>query len=124
MQVFYSRASTPGTYATSLNGWIVDFPDPYSWVKALFTRGTAVTGGSNLSFWWDPRLETMIAEAQGTRDPASRLAKFAEMQTLISDQAPVVPIDSWYWATLNGPHVGGYYLHPIYICDAAHYWHQ
>jgi peptide/nickel transport system substrate-binding protein len=123
-QLYYVQQSTPHTYPLSYGGWAMDYPDPYDWVHPLFSRALALQGGSNWSFWWDPKLEAMVAEAQNMRDPAARLAKFGEMQTYISEQAPIVPTESFVWATLTGPHVGGYYVHPVYLIDAAHYWHM
>jgi oligopeptide transport system substrate-binding protein len=123
-QLYYVRQSTPRTYPMSFSGISMDFPDPYDWIHIQFSRDMAVQGGSNWSFWWDPKLEAMVADAQNTRDPAARLAKFDEMQKYISEKAPIVPTESLIWATLTGPHVGGYYLHPVYVVDAAHYWHR
>jgi len=123
-ELYSVRSSTPRTYPLSMSQWWADFPDPYDWIHALFSREMAVKGGTNGSFWWDPKLEAMVADAQTTRDPAARLAKYGEMQKYISEQAPIVPTESIIWATLTGPHVGGYYLHLIYGVDAAHYWHR
>jgi ABC-type transport system substrate-binding protein len=121
---YYPEQATPNTYALSLGGWAPDYPDPYAWIKPLFTRDAAVKDGSNCSFWWDPRVERMLADAQSTLDPDERIAKFSEIQAVVSDGAPIVPVWQMLSATLNSPETGGFFIHPLYFFDPEHYWKQ
>jgi len=119
---YTTALSTPGTIAMGLAEYSMDFPDPYDWVRMLFSKDAAVKGGTNNSFWWDQKVEDMIADAQFTLDLEKRIAKFSEVQRAISEGAPIVPVWQLLSANLTSPAVGGYYTHPVYILDPEHYW--
>jgi peptide/nickel transport system substrate-binding protein len=65
-------------------GWVGD-PDPMS-LLSFFT--TAQLGGTNDSFWTNPRYDELFELQQRTTDLAERQAYIAEMQQLFYDQAP------------------------------------
>ena len=119
---YYNQQSTPKTLTAGSFGWWMDFPDPSDWIAPLFSKASAVEGGMNSSFWWSPELETMFAEAQAMTDPEARIAKFSEMQQLISDEAPYVPCYQPIQTTMRSKSTGGFYLHQVYQIDPASYW--
>jgi ABC-type transport system substrate-binding protein len=121
-EVYGADICTPKTISLGLTGWAMDFPDPYAWIKPLFCRDAAVKDGTNTSFWWDEEVEDMLVEAQATLDTDERRARFTEIQKVISDGAPIVPIWQMLSATLNSPETGGFYIHPVYWLDPEHYW--
>ncbi len=119
---YYNQQSTPKTLTAGSFGWWMDFPDPSDWIAPLFSKASAVPGGMNSSFWWSPKLEAMFTEAQAMTDPAARIAKFSEMQTYISEQAPYVPCYQPIQTTMCAETTGGFYLHPVYEIDPTQYW--
>ena len=119
---YYNQQGTPKTLTAGSFGWWMDFPDPSDWIAPLFSKASAVPGGMNSSFWWSPELETMYTEAQAMTDPAARIAKFSEMQQLISDQAPYVPCYQPIQTTMCSENTGGFFLHPVYQIDPTQYW--
>ena len=119
---YYNQQSTPKTLTAGSFGWWMDFPDPSDWIGPLFSRASAVPGGMDSSFWWSPELEAMYTKAQAMTDPTARLAKFSEMQQLISDQAPYVPCYQPIQTTMCSKNTGGFFLHPVYQIDPTQYW--
>ena len=119
---YYNQQSTPKTLTAGSFGWWMDFPDPSDWIGPLFSKASAVPGGMNSSFWWSPELEAMYTKAQAMTDPAARIAKFSEMQQLISDQAPYVPCYQPIQTTMCSKNTGGFFLHPVYQIDPTQYW--
>jgi len=119
---YYNQQSTPKTLTAGSFGWWMDFPDPSDWIAPLFSKASAVPGGMNSSFWWSPELEVMYKKAQAMTDPAARIAKFSEMQQLISDQAPYVPCYQPIQTTMCSKNVGGFFLHPVNQIDPTQYW--
>jgi len=119
---FYQLQSTPGKCPMGSFGWWMDFPDPVDWIIPLFSKSSAVPGGMNSSFWWHPKLEKMLAEAQSLTDPEARLAKFVEMQDFIMSQAPYATVYAPKQTTMCSKDTGGFYLHPVYQFDPANYW--
>jgi peptide/nickel transport system substrate-binding protein/oligopeptide transport system substrate-binding protein len=121
---YFAQLSKPKSVALAVSGWGMDFPDPYAWIKPLFSKSAAVENGTNWSFWWDPKVEEMLTDAQATLDPDERIAKFSEIQRAISDGAPIVPLTQGSGGVLRTPAVGGFYVHPLYQFDPQHYWRQ
>ena len=119
---YYNQQSTPKTLTAGSFGWWMDFPDPSDWIGPLFSKASAVPGGMDSSFWWSPELETMYTKAQAMTDPTARIAKFSEMQQLISDQAPYVPCYQPIQTTMCSKNTGGFFLHPVYQIDPTQYW--
>lgn len=119
---FQTYVSTPRTASIARYLWYMDFPDPSDWIAPLFSKSAAVAGGTNKSFRWSPQLEQLLNEASPMTDPAARLAKYEEMQTLIMDQAPYVTLHSPMMTTMSSKRVAGFYLHEVYTYDPANYW--
>jgi ABC-type transport system substrate-binding protein len=121
---YWTLIGTPGRVAMGMQDWWQDFPDPYDFIVPLFSKSNAVEGGANPSFWWDPKVETMLTASSGIADPAQRLASFDEMQKLIMDQAPAVPLYSPNVNSVFSKRLHGWYLHPVWIFDYLDYWIQ
>ena len=119
---FASLVATPHSAAIGRYLWYMDFPDPSDWISPLFSKAAAVAEGTNNSFWWSPKLEAMVAQAQAMTDPAARIAKYDEMQAYIMDQAPYVTLYSPIMTTMCSKRVRGFYLHEVYTYDPVKYW--
>ena len=118
---YWTLIGKKGAVGMGLNDWWMDYPDPFDYISGLFSKGSAIDEGSNPSFWWDPKVETALAQAQTMTDPTARL-KFDQMQSYIMSQAPAVPLYQEVVTTLHSKRAGGIYLQPVWIFDFEHYW--
>jgi len=105
-----------------LNDWSMDYPDPSDYVISLFSKSSAITEGTNPSFWWSPTVEAELLQAQGMSDQSQRIALFSKMQEQIMADAPAVPLYQNKWLTMFSQRTEGGYMHPVWIFDFAHYW--
>jgi oligopeptide transport system substrate-binding protein len=119
---YWTLIGKKGAVGAGLNDWWMDYPDPFDYIVSLFSKSSAIDEGTNPSFWWDPKVETDLANAQVMLDPAARLAKFQDIQSYIMSQAPGVPLYQELVTTLHSKRTGGIYLHPVWIFDYEHYW--
>ena len=119
---YYTFASTAHNAAIGRYLWYMDFPDPSDWISPLFSKAAAVSEGTNGSFWWSPKLEAMMAEAQTMTDATARLAKYDDMQAYIMEQAPYVTLYSPIMTTMCSKRVRGFYLHEVFTYDPIKYW--
>ena len=119
---YWTLIGKKGAVGIGLNDWWMDYPDPFDYVISLFSKSSAIDEGTNPSFWWNPKVETALVNAQVMTDPAARLVKFQQMQAYIMSQAPGLPLYQETVTTLHSKRTGGIYLHPVWIFDFEHYW--
>ena len=88
------RASVArGEHDLALFGWIGDTGDPDNFLYVLFHSDNAVPGDArNVAFYRNPEVDRLLVEAQTVSDQPSRSARYAQVQDLVSDDAPWVPI--------------------------------
>ena len=119
---YWTLIGKPGACGVGLNDWWMDFPDPSDFIIPLWSKSSAIEEGTNPSFFWDPQVETLLAEAQANTDSAARIDQFVQIQKDIMAQAPGVPL---YQPKVNSMHtadVGGFFLHPVWIFDYPAYY--
>jgi len=121
---FAMLQTTPRALPMGFYAWFMDFPDPVDWIAPLFTKAASANAGVNSSFWSSPVLDGMLGEAQALTDPATRLARFVDMQDLVMAEVPYVPLFSMAQTTMCSRRVGGFYLHPVYEIDPTGFWEQ
>jgi ABC-type transport system substrate-binding protein len=122
---YWTLIGQPGKVPAGFMVWRQDYPDPSDFILPLFSKAAAVPGGFNASFWWDPRVESLVAEAQRMTAPdqqQERLAKFQEAQRIIMDQAPAVPLYQPVQNSMFSKRVGGFYLSPVTYYRLPDYW--
>lgn len=74
--------------------WIADYPAPQDFLGLLLES----TSGSNEGRWSDPAFDAALEAAAATEDPAQQERHYAEAQSIILEEAPVVPVaygESW-----------------------------
>lgn len=84
---------TEGDYEIARSGWFGDYLDPNTFLD-MFVTG----GGNNRTGWSSPVYDRLIREAAAEADPAQRMAVLRRAETLLLDEAPVLPI--YYYATV------------------------
>lgn len=92
-------------YDVARSSWVGDYNDPNTFLDCFVTgRGNNRTGYSN------PEYDKLISEANALRDPAARMAKLRQAETiLIEHDLPLVPL--YYFvgiALYDGTKIGGF----------------
>ncbi len=106
-----------------LTDWYMDYPDPTDWIGPLFSKSSALTdGGANVSWWWDPQLESLYAQAKPMTPGPERTKLFEQMQQIIMQQAPVVPLYQPVLTTMSSKSTGGFYTNAAFTYDFPSYW--
>jgi oligopeptide transport system substrate-binding protein len=84
--------------------WIGDYVDPNSFLDLWLTGGA-----NNQTGWSNPEYDRLIAEASRTGDQRARYAAFQEAESILLDEAPVIPIYFYTHTFLIRPSVKGWY---------------
>jgi oligopeptide transport system substrate-binding protein len=69
-------------------GWGADYPDPENWLPGVFGTGA----GNNHTGYSSAAFDALCNEAALELDNTKRLEKYAEAQTLLIDDLPIVPM--------------------------------
>jgi ABC-type transport system substrate-binding protein len=106
-----------------LSDWYMDYPDPSDWIGPLFSKSAATTDGSaNDSWWWSPQVEKLYAQSQPMMPGAARTKLYEQMQQIIMQQAPVVPLYQPVLTTMCSKNTGGFYTSAAWTFDFPSYW--
>jgi len=74
-------------YDVSRGGWIADYPDPYTFLSTF-----ASWSENNRTGWVNPRYDELLAESERTVDPAKRYQILGQAETVMMEDAPLIPI--------------------------------
>ncbi len=96
---FFSNLSQ-GIYATALVDWYPDFLDPDNYIQPFMacTKGSPNVGceegaaQSRGSFYYSDRANQLIEQSRTEQDTAKRQAIFVELQELLAQDVPYVPL--------------------------------
>jgi oligopeptide transport system substrate-binding protein len=88
--------------------WIADYDGPETFLD-LFRRG----GGNNCTGWGSPAYDALLDRAGLTADPAARGALLARAETLLLDDAPIIPVYFYTHVFLIRPSVRGWFPTPL-----------
>ncbi|WP_322488492.1 peptide ABC transporter substrate-binding protein [Chloroflexus sp.] len=67
-------------------GWCADYPDPQNWVSLFQTNGLLSTRVN----YSNPQLDELVRQADIEQDPVRRAELYAQAQTILVEDAPVV----------------------------------
>lgn len=100
----YLDAQKTLDYDVSRSAWIGDYPDPNTFLDMFLTGGE-----NNRTGWSNARYDELIRGAASEADPERRMARFAEAEAILLEEAPILPI--YYYVTRNlvNPRLGGFY---------------
>jgi ABC-type transport system substrate-binding protein len=101
----------PHTVELCLLGWEADFPDPENFLQVLFARSQ--WGSNNDSFYYDPRVEELLARAEPIADLKQRFALYDQAEKIIVHDAPWVFLYHPANYVVRQPWVHNYQLNPI-----------
>jgi oligopeptide transport system substrate-binding protein len=100
-------------YQLSRAGWIGDYNDPNTFLDMFVTDG-----GNNQTGFSNKRYDELIAKAAQEQNLKKRLAIFQEVESILLDELPVIPIYIYTRVYLKEPSVVGWYpniedIHPL-----------
>jgi len=77
-----------GDYSVGRLGWIADYPAKDNFLYPLFKTGSA----DNYSFYSNTDVDAKLDVARATADGDERLALYQEVESIIGEDSPVVPM--------------------------------
>jgi len=102
------QARRLGEYDLLRSSWTADYRDPLTFLD-IFTSDN----GNNHTRWRSAGYDRLIATARDSADPAERLAALGRAETLLLDEAPIIPLYHYTNFYLVHPAVRGWSGNPI-----------
>lgn len=97
-----------GNYDMTFRGWRGAYPDPDAWLSPVFGTGA----GNNTSGYSNPEFDEIVAQAQVELDPEARLELWNEAQTIVIEDAVMIPYVFAEVFTVVKPWVKGLTIYP------------
>ncbi|HXJ60215.1 MAG TPA: ABC transporter substrate-binding protein [Verrucomicrobiae bacterium] len=106
-------------------GWVQDYPDPSTFLDVLF-RGDRITDTdcNNLAFYRNGAVDGLLAKATRSNQAEERRLLYREVERLIMEDAPWVPLCHEQLAVLCHPRVRGDMWHPVWLWRYENAWLQ
>jgi len=106
----HADAMRSGEYQVARGGWLVDYPDPSSFLELLQSDNSLNAAG-----WANTGFDALVQEAARTEDAASRLRLLAKAERLILEEAPIIPLYHFGSLSLLKPYVAGFTDNPMQV---------
>ena len=100
----YLDAEHTHDFQLSRAGWIADYVDPQVFFELWETHN-----GNNFTGWSDPAYDRLFHEALLSKTDAQRFAVFHEMDKILVDQCPVIPIYYYTRTYAMNPRIRGWW---------------
>lgn len=71
--------------------WVVDYPDAENFLS-LFYSGNFSPKGYNYTHYYNPQFDLLYEKSQDEQDDAKRYQYYQQMDQLVMDDAPIVPL--------------------------------
>jgi peptide/nickel transport system substrate-binding protein len=82
-----------GDHDLAVHGWMSDTGDPDNFLYVLLHSDNAVPGSAqNIAFYRNPTVDDLLIAAQAAVDEPSRSKLYAEVQDILAEDAPWVPL--------------------------------
>jgi oligopeptide transport system substrate-binding protein len=104
-------------YSVLRSEWAADFADPKSFLD-IFRGGSS----NNHTGWHSAAYDQLLQAADHTADPAARAALLQQAETLLLDEAPIIPIYYFTTVRLVHPAVRGWSDLPLDRHPYKHVW--
>lgn len=120
---FITLQERQGAVAMSLGNNMLDYPDPSAMFDGLFTtESIAPESSQNTSFYSNPRVDALVAEAHLELDPARRRATYREIDSILCDEAPWAFTFGFHFYDVHQGYVRGFKPHPVWPLDVGGVW--
>jgi ABC-type transport system substrate-binding protein len=113
-----SIAYTHKEPAMVLAPWGQDYPDPSDFFDPILS----CNGGSNAAFYCNPAVDALGNKARANPNTAVRFAQYRQMERMVMAGAPWVPLYDGVLYDFHGPHLGGFFIHPVWPFVYADYY--
>ena len=110
----------PDTVALVELAWEADFSDPQNFLEVLFSRKQ--WGGNNDTFYFNPGVERLLAEATPLADSKQRYALYNRAEDIIVADAPWVFLYNPVAYMIRQPWVHDYVLNPMRPARLERVW--
>jgi peptide/nickel transport system substrate-binding protein/oligopeptide transport system substrate-binding protein len=107
-----------GEFQMGRLGWIADYPVMDNFLYPLFNSKSA----DNHSFYVNPQVDSLIAEARKTPDAAARIEKYREAERMIGEDAPVIPIVFYKHGRVGSDRIRDFVYGPMGIAALDKAW--
>ncbi len=109
--------------ACGIWGWTQDYPDPSNFLDVLF-NGDKITDQdcNNVAFYNNPEVNRRLAVAGDSLDPTERLRLYREIESLVMQDAPWVPLYHDQYPILCHPRLHGDVPHPVWLWRYENMW--
>jgi oligopeptide transport system substrate-binding protein len=97
----FSRGVAEGRFPVFLYAWYADVPDPDNFLFKLFHSQSP----RNFFGYRSATVDDLLARARGERDPLRRADLYRRAETLVLDEAPVLPVWHYVYERLFQPYV-------------------
>ena len=88
------------------NGWIADYPDPDNFLYVLLNSANSGPGG-NASFYRNPDVDYLTNRARSMPLGDERLKTYQQVEKIVAEDVPIVPIYYFTNLLLRRPYVQG-----------------
>jgi ABC-type transport system substrate-binding protein len=107
----YLDARDAGKWPIYRAGWIADYPTEDNFLYPLFHTGSA----DNDSFYSNPEVDKALDEARQITDDQERYAALANVEKMIGEDAPLIPLVYYAHRDVVSARVNGFVYDPVGI---------
>lgn len=104
----YYSSRDGGNFQLAQSSWIADFPAPATFLETL-----ASWSDNNFTQWLSPAYDGLIKKAENAKSETTRNQFYAQAETLLLEQAAVIPLYHYQTVYLIRPEVKGW--HPTLL---------
>lgn len=104
----YLDATHAGNYQIQRAGWIGDYMDPHVFFD-LWETG----GGNNNTNWGNAEYDRLLRSALTAKTTEARYEVYQQMEKILLDEMPIMPIFFYTHPRLISPKVKGYFSTPL-----------
>jgi peptide/nickel transport system substrate-binding protein len=124
-QFYPGNAPRTDTQVSIGGGWGADFPASSTFFGPLLScQSVDEPGTQNSASFCDPQVDALVSQAQAAQatDPAAARRLWAQADSIVTDQAPYVPVYNNSLAGFVSSRVGNYQISPVYGLLADQMW--
>jgi peptide/nickel transport system substrate-binding protein/oligopeptide transport system substrate-binding protein len=119
---FIAQVNTPKTVPIGFQSWAAVFPDPNDMIGPQFTCDARGTTGANNAYYCNEQLEELLDQAESMTDLEQRAELYRQMNEMIMEVAPHVPLYAPQLYMLLHPRVKNFDFHPAMYAIDAYVW--
>jgi peptide/nickel transport system substrate-binding protein len=109
----YLKKTEAGEHAMCLLGWTADYADPDDFLYVLLDSDAATVGSAgNVAFYRNPTVHSLNKQAQMTTDFNKRVDLYKQVQVIVHNDAPWVPLAYAKQTLVFAKNVKGFVLYP------------